>query len=194
MAEIKNERQPEASVDPMFPDRWSPRAFSDKPVSEDDLKSILEAARWSPSCYGEQPWRFIYATTEEDRERFVDTLVEANKEWAADAPVLMFIAAKTSFTFNSRENWWARFDCGAAWMAMALQARKLGLYTHAMAGFDKDKAAELINLPKGYDMCTVVAIGYMGDPDDLPDHYKLMEQPNQRRHLNEISCEGTFSL
>ncbi|MCU0723732.1 MAG: nitroreductase family protein [Planctomycetes bacterium] len=135
-------RAPEASVDPMFPDRWSPRSFLPDPLPPEDLRSLLEAARWAPSCFNEQPWLFLWAATAEDRGRFAAALSERNRAWASRAPLLMFLAVRTAFARNGKPNRHAAFDGGAAWMSLALQARRLGYFAHAMAGFDAARARE----------------------------------------------------
>ena len=116
MTEIVNNRKTEVPIDPQFIDRWSPRAFSSKPVEKEKLLSIFEAARWSPSCFNEQPWLFLYATNEEDLKLFRSILVEKNQLWANKAPVLVYVFAKKFFAYNGKPNRWAEFDCGSAWM------------------------------------------------------------------------------
>ena len=134
-----NPRTPDADVDAMFADRWSPRAFLPDPVPKEQLERLFCAAGWAPSCYNEQPWLFLYAVTPEDRARFVEALVPLNQRWASKAPVLAFLAVRRRFARNGNENRAAVFDGGAAWMALALQARKMGLHTHAMLGFVPEK-------------------------------------------------------
>jgi len=106
----------------MFLDRWSPRALSPEPISEHHLAALFEAARWAPSCYNEQPWLFLYATSMEDRQRFASALVEKNRAWASRAPLLVFLATRRHFASNGKPNRHAGFDAGAAWMALAIQA------------------------------------------------------------------------
>jgi nitroreductase len=139
MAELKNPRVPEARVDPLFIDRWSPRAFSPEPIPSETLASLFEAARWAPSCYGEQPWLFLYAARPHDLELFRSLLVDGNRVWADRAPALAFAFARLKFSRNGKPNRWAQFDTGAAWMSLALQARTLGLYTHGMGGIHAER-------------------------------------------------------
>jgi len=189
-----NPRVPEAEVDRMFIDRWSPRSFSHDPVDEQDLKSLFEAARWAPSCYGEQPWLFVYADTWQDRQRFRPLLIDANREWAYHAPVLAFVFARKTFARNGKENRWAGFDAGAAWMALALQARLMGLFTHAMGGFKEEEVYEALGVPEAeYQAMAAIAIGYKGEPDILPDKLREMEHPNSRKPLAEVAVEGRFA-
>ncbi|MBU3915971.1 nitroreductase family protein [bacterium] len=189
--EFENNRVLEAEVDPMFPGRWSPRAFLSDPIPETLLMSLFEAARWSPSCFNEQPWVFHYANEEMDKKRFLEALVEGNQKWAYKAPVLVFILARRHFKHNNTENRYAMFDAGAAWMALALQARKHGLYTHAMAGFDDNKAYEILNVSKESHMIlAAIAIGRRGDPNDLSEDYRAIESPNIRKPLSEMVVKG----
>jgi nitroreductase len=135
-----NPRTPEADVDREFLDRWSPRAFRQDPISKVQLASLFEAMRWAPSCFNEQPWRLCYGLAGEPAHaRIVGLLVEAN-QWAAKAPLLIVLFNRRNFSHNDKPNRTAPFDTGAAWMSLALEARKLGLYSHGMAGFDAQRA------------------------------------------------------
>ena len=177
-----------------FIDRWSPRAFSSEPIAEEDILTLFEAARWSPSCYNEQPWRFVYAQHPDDLEKFRSVLVEANQAWANTAPLLVLVFCKKRFTHNGKSNRWADFDTGAAWMALALQAHQLGLITHAMGGFDTDKAFSVTGIDADeYEAMCAIAIGKPGDANDLPDSLRTRETPSERREMNEILFEGTVS-
>ncbi len=188
-----NQRTPEVEVNGMFLDRWSPRAFLADPLSQEQLKSLFEAARWAPSCYNEQPWLFLYAVTSEDRERFASVLVEKNQLWASKAPLLMFVLARRDFSKTGKPNRHAVFDAGSAWMSLALQARKLGLYAHAMAGFHQEKAYEVLGVPKeAYHVMAAIAVGRRGDPSQLPEDLAEREFPSPRRPLAEVAFEGYF--
>ncbi|MEJ2698495.1 MAG: nitroreductase family protein [Desulfuromonadales bacterium] len=188
-----NPRTPDTEIDAMFCDRWSPRSYSDDPVSEEDLQSLFEAARWAPSCYNEQPWLFIYAATAEDRARFATALVEKNRRWAERAPVLLFVLARRRFALTGKENRHAPFDAGAAWMSLALQARKRGLYTHGMAGFSQERAYELLGVSEeDYHIMAAVALGRRGAPEVLPENLLEMEAPNNRKPHAEVAMEGKF--
>jgi len=184
----RNPRVPDSDVDPAFVDRWSPRAFSPDPIPAHQLAALFEAARWAPSCYNEQPWLFLYATTEEDRQAFASALVEKNRAWAARAPLLIFLATRKRFGSNNRPNRHAGFDAGAAWMSLALQARKLGLHAHAMAGFDVDRARTVLKLNEDeYDLMAAIAVGRRVGPDSLPEEYRPQEKPNNRKPAGEIA-------
>lgn len=189
--EVKNNRKPDHGIDSMFVDRWSPRAFSSEPLTHEQIHTLFEAARWAPSCFNEQPWVFVYATSREDRQAFTNVLVQKNQLWAGQAPLLIFILARCRFKQNGRENRHAAFDAGAAWMSLALQARKMGLYAHAMAGFNQKKAYELLQVsPEDYHIMAAVAVGYRGNSDHLPEDLMKIETPNNRNSLKEIIHAG----
>ncbi len=180
-------------MDPMFIQRWSPRAFLPDTVTDEQRVALFEAARWSPSCFNEQPWRFVYARSEADRQRFVDVLVQANQVWAQAAPLLLLAFCKRHFDHNGKDNHWAWFDTGAAWMSLTLQANKLGLHCHAMAGFDADGAYAACGVdPKQYQAVCAIAVGKMGPAERLPQAIRDTEQPSERRTVAQFAFEGRF--
>ena len=190
---IPNNRIPDAAVNPMFLDRWSPRAFDPTPLPEEDIATLFEAARWAPSCNNEQPWMFVYGTSEEERGTFLEILTERNRMWAHRAPVLAILFARRTFAHGGKPNPWAGLDCGAAWASLAFQARMMGLYAHGMAGFYQDKAYELLGVPEEeYEAMCAIAIGAYGDRDALPPEVKENEQPNDRKPLSEVAVKGAF--
>ena len=175
--------------------RWSPRAFAEKTPSKDSLHRMLEAASWAASSYNEQPWRFILGIKGEgdSYDKVFESLNEFNQAWAKNAPVLIIIAAKDKFSHNDSENKHAMYDCGAAMANFSLQAVEEDIYIHQMAGFSPDKAKELLDIPEGYRAITVAAIGYEGNPDQLPDNYKKSELADrERKSLDEISFIGNW--
>jgi nitroreductase len=187
-AKPSNPRTPDWDVDSMFVDRWSPRGFSGEPLTEREIHTLFEAARWAPSCYNEQPWRFVYATEPQARARLTACLVAKNRAWAGGAPLLMFLLARRHFQKTGAENRHAPYDAGAAWMALALQARKLGLYAHAMAGFNPDKAYEALGVSReDYLVMTAIAVGRRGDASGLPEDLRLIESPNDRKPHAEVA-------
>jgi len=180
-------------MDRMFIERWSPRAFLSDAVEEEDIKTLFEAARWSPSCFNEQPWRFVYAHRSDDLKKFRSILTEKNQRWANNAPLLVLVFSKKSFAHNGKLNRWADFDAGAAWMALTLQANKLGLYAHGMAGFSADKAYEVSGMnPDEYNAICAIAIGRHDDPASLPDDLRQREVPSDRKRMDEIAFEGSI--
>jgi nitroreductase len=170
--------------------RWSPRAFLDKPVSREDLRTLLEAARWAASCFNEQPWRFIVATKDRPEEyaRMLSVLVEKNQAWAKSAPVLLLSVAKKTFTHNGKPNRHGLYDTGAAAMALCVQAAAMGLATHQMAGYDALKARELLHIPDDFEPGAAIAVGYAGPAEALPEDFRKSElAPRTRKALPEIA-------
>jgi nitroreductase len=185
----------EAPIDEMFTDRWSPRGFDPKPLTEKEIRQLFEAARWAPSCFNEQPWRFYYATTPADREAYRSALVPRNQLWTERAPLLLFVLARRTFGQSGRDNRHAPFDAGAAWLSLALQARKMGLYAHAMAGFNQRRAYTVLGVPESeYHIMAAVAVGHKGSADHLPDEMQAIEKPNQRRPQSDFVFEGSVPL
>ncbi|MEK8126351.1 nitroreductase family protein [Paenibacillus filicis] len=190
--EVKGHRNSEAGVTPLFLNRWSPRAYSDQQVSDEDLTTVLEAAHWAPSSYNDQPWRFIVAKTDEQLTVFRGFLGDFNKLWAAKAPVLILIASD-KLRENGDPNGAHAFDSGAAWGHLALQATLLGLSTHAIGGFDREQARELLNVPANYELHAVISLGYQGDKSELPEAIQAREIPNTRKPLSSVVFDGKVS-
>ncbi len=188
-----SERTPSAPVALQFLERWSPRAFSQEPVSREELSSLFEAARWAPSCFNEQPWLFVYGADGEDRARIEPLLVEGNRAWARKAPVLGVVFARKNFARNGAPNRWASFDSGAASMSLALQALDLGLSTHFMGGFDEAAAHEALNVPRDeFEAMAAFAIGRRGDPGELEQSMRERERPSDRKDRSEVAVEGRY--
>ncbi len=191
---IENNRQPTFTVDPIFINRWSPRAFDPEPIPENVLMTLFEAARWSMSCYNEQPWLFMYANEKDDLELYRSILGEWNQRWTVNAPVLGFIFCHNNFAKNDKPNHWAQLDAGAAWMALTIQARMLGLYTHGMAGFDRKGIYEKLGVPQDeFTALAAFALGKYGDREKLDEDFRKSEQPNERKPLNETINKGRYS-
>jgi len=157
--------------------RWSPRAFSDRPVEPEKLLSLWEAARWAASTGNEQPWYFIVASKEDAAEyaRLLSCLRENNQQWASRAPVLMVSVAKLAFEANGQPNRHAFHDVGLAVANLILQATALGLYVHQMAGIYPDKVRELYGVPEGFEPVAGIVLGYLGDPASLPEDLRQRE-------------------
>ena len=174
--------------------RWSPRAFAARPVELHKLLSLFEAARWSPSGGNQQPWSFIVTnqTEREPFEKLLGTLNERNQDWAKHAPVLVLSVVQRERAAG-QPNPWATYDVGQAVAHLSVQATALGLVVHQMAGFDRQKAAELFALPEGYDALTVFAIGYEGDPATLPAGLRERElEQRSRKPLKEFVFDGAW--
>lgn len=166
--------------------RWSPRAFDERPVEPDKLKSLFEAARWAPSSNNEQPWRFVVASKSNpaEHERLFACLLEGNKKWAFRAPVLMLSVASLLFEDDGKPNRHAYHDTGMAVENLVVQATAMGIRVHQMAGFDVQKARETCLIPTGFDPVAMIAIGYPADPGVLPDHLREREmKPRERQPI-----------
>jgi nitroreductase len=175
----------------LISERWSPRAFADRPVEREKLYSLLEAARWAASSGNQQPWYFVVGTKEnaEDHERLVATLWDRNILWAQHAPVLILVVAKL-YDRSGKEHT-SFYDVGMAVGNLVTQAVDLGLVTHQMGGFDSGKAREALGIPEGYQPLAVIALGYSGTPDVLPDDLRERElAPRSRKPLEEFVFEG----
>ena len=166
-------------------DRWSPRAFSTEKIPEEDLQAIMEAASYAPSCFNEQPWRFLLASEDKELEIMHSLLTEKNYRWAKNAPVLILVIAHRYFAYNNKENRWHQFDSGTAWGYLSLEAQKRGFITHGMGGFRRKKTRETLNISEDYEIIAVVAVGKMGNKEDLEDEFKKEEFPNTRRPLED---------
>jgi nitroreductase len=175
--------------------RWSPRAFAERPVEPDKLARMFEAARWSASCFNEQPWSFIVATRDDETEfaRLLSCLIEGNQAWVASAPVLMVSVARLNFAQNGKPNRTAIHDVGLATAQMIFQAMAMGLFAHPMAGFYPDKVRELYGVPEGYEPVIAIAAGYPGDPAGLAESLRQRElAPRARKPQEEFVFRGRF--
>lgn len=184
-------RIPEKDIEPIFYERWSPRAFASKPVDKETILTVLEAARWAPSSMNEQPWYFLVGW-QKDFDLFLSCLVKENQIWAKNAACLILVLYKKNFSNTGKENPTAAFDAGLAVMSLILQAHKLGLATHPMAGFQKEKTIELLKVPKDYEPICFIALGYLGDKSLLNESLQAREFPKGRKPLEKIYQFGPF--
>jgi nitroreductase len=169
--------------------RWSPLAFSDRPVEPEKLLSLLEAARWAAASFNEQPWAYIVATRDQPEEfdKLLGCLVEGNRTWAKNAPVLMLSVAKLAFDRNGQPNRHAWHDVGAASATLCLQATALGLFVHQMAGILPAQARAVYGIPEGWEPVAGLAVGYPGDPAALPENLKQRQNaPRSRKELGQF--------
>jgi nitroreductase len=188
-------RSSDHSVENLIIERWSPRAFTGDSIPHETLMSLFEAARWAPSSYNSQPWRFIYGLKGTPAfDTIFGLLVPANQGWAKDAAVLLVIVSKTTMAPRGTEmpSHSHSFDAGAAWQNLALQATALGWHAHGMTGFDIPRAATDLGVPEGYRVEAAVAIGKQGDKSSLPEAYQAMEAPNARNKVESFVFEGSF--
>ncbi|GIP32641.1 nitroreductase family protein [Paenibacillus sp. J2TS4] len=192
LPEVAAQREADYEIDPVFLNRWSPRAFANRPVEDSDLYGVLEAARWAPSGSNEQPWRFIVAKTPEQRELFLSFINPFNREWCHAAPVLLLLISK-QVTEEGKTVGSHAFDAGTAWGYLALEATRRGLSSHAMGGFNKEEAMAKLQVSADYAPQVVIALGYRGDEEQLAERNRIRETPNTRMPLAELVMEGRFS-
>lgn len=193
-ASLKTKKRTSAHpVADVFVNRWSARAMSGAAVSEQELHSLFEAARWAPSSYNSQPWRFVYAKRNTPAWNVMfDLLVDFNKQWAKNAGALVVIVSKDTFDHDNTPSRTHSFDTGAAWQNLALQGSMSGLVVHGMGGFDYDRAKQVLHIPAGYTVEAMAAIGKPGSLEDLSESMRGMEKPSDRNDIASFAFEGVF--
>ncbi len=180
-------------VNKLFLNRWSPRALSGEKLSTNELMTLFEAARWAPSSYNNQPWRFIYAINGSVHwQAMFDLMVPFNQSWTKNAAALVLIISRKNFEYNDKPARTHSFDTGAAWMSLALQGSMMGLVVHGMEGFDYDKARTTYNIPQDYDIEAMCAIGKLGRKQDLPLDLQQKEELTDRKPIADFVFEGIF--
>ena len=186
-------RNADYPIDSLFLDRWSPRAMSGESMTEKELFTLFEAARWAPSSFNNQPWRMLYARRDTPHwPAFFDLLVEFNQSWAKNAAALVLFISKKTFDHNGEPAATHSFDAGAAWENFALQGALLGLVVHGMQGFDYDKARKVLNIPDDFHVEAMAVVGKPGRKEDLQEKLQERETPSDRRKLTEIVIEGPY--
>lgn len=193
-----SDRQSDHPIDPLFLERWSPRAFDGSVLPDDDLMAMFEAARWAPSAFNSQPWRFLYARRgDEYWARFLSLLIPWNQGWAQSASVLIYILSD-SLPFTDKEtgapatSHTHSFDAGAAWACLALQATRMGYHAHGMSGIQMDLARASLEVPKRYRIEAACAIGRIGDPATLDEKLRAREVPSGRKPASDFVFHGNF--
>lgn len=192
-----NLRGADHPVDPQFVNRWSPRAFSEDAIDRATLLTLFEAARWAPSSFNSQPWRFVYATRDSEQwTQFLGFLNDFNRGWAHRAAALVIVLSKSTFTHPGSAMEVSTishsFDSGAAWGYLALQASLAGWHAHGLAGIERDKIRAELNIPEVYSIEAGIAIGRLGDRASLSEMLQAREIPTSRKPLGEIATEGRF--
>lgn len=187
----------DSKLDEIISKRWSCRAFdSKKQVSREQILSLCEAGRWAPSCFGDEPWRFIVFdkfSDEKSYQKAFNCLGEWNQKWVKNVPVLFFSLADTKFRKTGKPNRWAQYDTGAAAENICLQAVSLGLMAHQMGGFDSEKVMREFNIPENFIPMSVIAVGYQAEPEILEEEYKIAElKERYRRPLSETFFFSEF--
>jgi len=186
-------RTPQYPVHPIIVNRWSGRAMSGESVTDQELFSLFEAARWAPSSYNNQSWRFIYAKRDTPSwKTLFNLLVPFNQDWAKNASVLIVAFSKTTFDHNGKPARTHAFDTGAAWENLALQGVSMGLVVHGMEGFDYEKAKKDLKIPDDYEVHAMIVVGKPGKKEDLPPELQERETPSDRKPITQFIFEGTF--
>ena len=187
----------QVAIDQTIAERWSGRAYdANQAVSKEQTIALLEAARWAPSCMGEQPWRFVVFNKAEDPvawQKAFGCLVEGNQVWVKNAPWLCLVCADKLFSKNAQPNGWAEYDAGAAAQNLCLQASSMGLMAHQMGGFDAGKAREVFNIPEQYVLKAMISVGHPIDVANIPAELRERETaPRSRRALGELFFDGAW--
>lgn len=182
-------------IHPLLRDRWSPRSFCRESLHEDAIRRLLEAARWSASCFNEQPWRYLVAPRSDEAafQAMLGCLMESNRTWAKNAGVLMIACARTTFSRNDKPNRHAWHDVGLATAQLTAQATEMGLGVHQMAGFSSDAARKVYGISEGFEPVAAIAIGKLAPVDALPDDLRERElAPRSRKPMSEIAFSGSW--
>lgn len=186
----------EVDIAPLIAERWSPRVFDpDFMMDDNSVKSILEAARWAPSCFGDQPWKFVIFHKKDALSwvKALNCLSVGNQNWAMDTSLLICVCANKNFKHNNNENKWAKYDSGAAAENICLQSTHMGLAAHQMGGFDSDKIRSLANIPVEFDVMSFIAIGKPLSKDLMSKEQLEAEAVCRKRlKLNEIYYENEW--
>lgn len=191
--EGKKARQPTYPINPLFLNRWSPRSMTGEPMTDEELFPLFEAARWAPSSYNNQPWRFLYAKRDTPEwELFYNLLVDPNKVWCKNAAALLVIISSNLYERNNKPAPTHTFDTGAAWMSLCLEGAVRGFVVHGMSGFDFEKARTILEIPEGYTVEAMAAIGKRAPKEQLPAELEKIETPNDRKPLDAIIHMGKY--
>ena len=191
--ENESARKSNYPINPLILNRWSPRAMTGEALNDDDIMSLFEAARWAPSSYNNQPWRFIYAKRNTEHwDRFFNLLAEGNKNWTKNAALLVVVISRKNFEFNEKPAITHQFDAGSAWENLALEASSRGIVAHGMQGFDYEKAGVDLGVPHDFEVMAMIAIGKKGPIEILPPELQEMEKLTDRKPLKEIIMEGFY--
>ena len=180
-------------IHPIIKKRWSPRAFQSTPIQKETVMRLLEAARWAPSSFNEQPWRFMVGFKSDNTwQRIHDAMVEFNQQWAGNAPVLI-MAIGNKISSKGKTNAVYQYDVGQSMAYLTFQATEEGLAAHQMGGFSKEKAIELFDIPEDHEPIALMAIGHQDKPGTLsPDFEKMENAPRARKPLSELVFAGEF--
>ena len=192
-SEIELTRRATHPINPFILNRWSPRSMTGEELKNEDIMSLFEAARWAPSSYNNQPWRFIYARRNTEHwDRLFNLLAEGNKTWAKNSALLVVVISRKNFEYNEEPARTHQFDAGFAWGNLALEAYSRGIVTHAMQGFDYEKARADLEIPTDFEVMAMIAIGKKGPKEILPPELQEKEKLSDRKPLKDIIMEGIY--
>jgi nitroreductase len=192
---FKTNRKTDYPVLEVILSRWSARSFSDEPVSDDELMTLFDAARWAQNSFNNQPWRYIYSRNGSPTwQKFVNLLVPGNQIWAKNAQILLLVVSKKTFDYDNSPSVTHTFDTGASAQLMSLQGASMDIVCHGMEGFDYDRARKELKVPDGYAVEAMFAIGKLGKKEDLPEKYQKSETPSNRKPIKEFIAEGEFAF
>lgn len=191
-SEVAEARTANHKVQDYLINRWSPRSMTGEPITNEELASLFEAARWAPSAFNAQPWKFLYAQRDTPEwDLFYNLMVEFNQQWTKNAAALLVVVSRKTLE-NGKTNATHSFDTGAAWMSLALEGSARGLVVHGMSGFDYEKAREALKIPEEYQVEAMVAIGRRAPKENLPVGMQEREVPSGRLPVADFAIEGTF--
>ena len=192
-SESQTIRKPGYPINSLILNRWSPRSMTGEELDEQDIMPLFEAARWAPSSFNNQPWRFIYAKRDTGHwDRLFNLLVDTNKLWAKNAALLVVVISRKNFEFNEKPARTHQFDAGSAWQNLALEAHSRGIVAHGMQGFDYEKARVDLGIPVDFEVMAMIAIGKKAPKENLPAELQDKEKLSDRKPLNDIIMEGIF--
>ena len=192
-SEIETSRKSTYQINPLILNRWSPRSMTGEELDNEEIMSLFEAARWAPSSYNNQPWRFIYAKRNTEHwDRLFNLLAEGNRAWAKNSALLVVVISRKNFEYNEKPAITHQFDTGSAWENLALEAFSRGIVAHGMQGFDYDKARIDLEIPIDFEVMAMIAIGKKGSRDNLSPELQKKEKLSDRKPLKDIVMEGIY--
>lgn len=192
-SETERSRKSTYQINPLILNRWSPRSMTGEELDNEEIMSLFEAARWAPSSYNNQPWRFIYAKRNTEHwDRLFNLLAEGNRAWAKNSALLVVVISRKNFEYNEKPARTHQFDTGSAWENLALEAFSRGIVAHGMQGFDYDKARIDLEIPIHFEVMAMIAIGKKGSRENLPPELQEKEKLTDRKPLKDIVMEGIY--
>ena len=192
-SETERSRKSTYPINPLILNRWSPRSMTGEELDNEEIMSLFEAARWAPSSYNNQPWRFIYAKRNTEHwDRLFNLLVEGNRAWAKNSALLVVVISRKNFEYNEKPARTHQFDAGSAWEKLALEAFSRGIVAHGMQGFDYDKARIDLEIPTDFEVMAMIAIGKKGPRENLSPELQEKEKLTDRKPLKDIVMEGIY--